>query len=247
MERQGWRITAVRPPEGDSCVTGSTVTASISCRIDDGEEGAEPCPIDLTESIANVDGCELTLQRFDDQPGSAVNARLGVSIALERREPHTMYAATQDPERPIHRDPDRLARLYTTHETFTAMADEIPDDVSPETIRRYAIEQGIHEPGDADRNGETASKPPVAGLPEAISIEEIIETVEHARTLYEVQRGLDLDRDDAVGLLRQLDLLDLVVGRIDRDSDHEHRREIIGRRLRQRRQPEVSLATGRNR
>lgn len=47
-----------------------------------------------------------------------------------------------------HRDPDRLKKLYSSHDTFEEMAAALGGDVSAQTIRRHAISQGIHVPGE---------------------------------------------------------------------------------------------------
>ncbi len=62
------------------------------------------------------------------------------------------------------------------------------------------------------------------GLPEGVPMDELIEAVRRAKTLYEVQRRLDLERDETHELLRQFQILDLVQGRvhdIDGDTDPE--------------------------
>ena len=56
------------------------------------------------------------------------------------------------------------------------------------------------------------------GLPEDIGITDVIEAVVGSATVYEVERELDLEGEHVRGLLRRLDLLDLVLRRID-DGD----------------------------
>ena len=56
------------------------------------------------------------------------------------------------------------------------------------------------------------------GLPEDVGITDIIEAVVGSATVYEVERELDLEGERVRGLLRQLDLLDLVLRLID-DGD----------------------------
>jgi hypothetical protein len=56
------------------------------------------------------------------------------------------------------------------------------------------------------------------GLPEDVEITDIIEAVVGSATVYEVERELDLEGERVRGLLQRLDLLDLVLRRID-DGD----------------------------
>ena len=47
---------------------------------------------------------------------------------------------------PAYRDPGRLAAVYDPEATFSEMTDALGVDVTPQTVRKYMIEHGIHEP-----------------------------------------------------------------------------------------------------
>lgn len=49
-------------------------------------------------------------------------------------------------EPPEYQDPERLAAVYEDNETFEEMRQELDVDVTAQTIRKYMIEHGIHEP-----------------------------------------------------------------------------------------------------
>jgi hypothetical protein len=51
---------------------------------------------------------------------------------------------------PPYDDEPYLRALYDACETFVEMSDRIPMDVSAETVRRYMIEAGVHEPDSYD-------------------------------------------------------------------------------------------------
>ena len=70
-----------------------------------------------------------------------------------------------------------------------------------------------------------------AALPQGIEGAELIAAIEEARTLYEVQRALELDRAETQTLLAELDLLDLVQCRLATKPDPEERRAELERRL----------------
>lgn len=179
--------------------------------------------------------------------------------------------ATDDRERdvPPFRDPELLTEVYESCDTFTEMSEVIEMDVTAETVRRYMIDYGIHEPnsyadgtkdGDsggcpqidsdsdasaksssddrsADGSEYTQSSPVVLtdgiGLPEDVTAEALVETVSRSNTIYEVKQDLGLDRDETLELLRQLDLVDLVVGRVANESERRIGREEIVERLRE--------------
>ena len=49
-------------------------------------------------------------------------------------------------DRPRYRDPEELAAVYDKSATFNEMRDELGVDVTAQTVRKYMIEYGIHEP-----------------------------------------------------------------------------------------------------
>lgn len=52
----------------------------------------------------------------------------------------------QRPEVPPFADTAYLQAVYDAYETFAEMADELDMDVTTETVRRYMIDAGVHEP-----------------------------------------------------------------------------------------------------
>jgi hypothetical protein len=182
---------------------------------------------------------------------------------------------------PPFRDPDLLASVYESCETFAEMADRIDMDVTAETVRRYMIDYEIHQPNtyatastrddetstpDAEgeaatpeteeevrRDAETAeraesttrdetdadeSETPVVladgiGLPNDVAVETLVEAVKRSNTIYDVERHVGVDREEAVTLLRELGLLDLVVGRLATEAQRDISREVVVDRLRE--------------
>jgi len=175
---------------------------------------------------------------------------------------------------PPFRDPELLAEVYDSCDTFAEMTDALGMDVTAETVRRYMIDHGIHEPDsydtggddpgdgddpveaddddsadvgddaptgadeDADREdgvGSVAGPEPIVvadgiGLPEDVTVETFIETVRRSNTIREVRRDVGVEREDALELLRELNLLDLVVGRMAVEGERDiSREEIVGR------------------
>ncbi|MFC6962460.1 hypothetical protein ACFQL7_09030 [Halocatena marina] len=156
------------------------------------------------------------------------------------------------------------------------MPDELGMDVTAETVRRYMIDYGIHEPNsyntattddsddtlpEPDTDADVDSKPdtttetdqdtpapatasdegdlqtPVVvadgiGLPDDVTVETIIETVRESNTIYEVKRDIGIERENTLDMLRELNLLDLVVGRLATETEREISREEVIERLR---------------
>jgi hypothetical protein len=187
-------------------------------------------------------------------------------------------AAVRDESALPYEDTEYLQRLYDSCDTFTEMSREIQMDVASETVRRYMMEAGIHNPTtyntaieeqvnerssstteDADMNTEvkaemetalaTPQSPPATddpvetipdeqlvtdgiGLPEGLQIEDIMDAVIDSITVYEVQQHLCLERQRTQELLKQLNLLDLVVRRIADNPEQSVSREEVATRIR---------------
>jgi hypothetical protein len=231
-----------------------------------------------------------------------------------------------------YRDPTRLQAAYEATESFAAMRDELGVDVSPETVRQYAIRHGVHgrtadgasgtdrsdastqaptgspgeegetdvapppdsdaaddptpairrldpdEPagdrpvvaaavdGSADDVAEDAPDDPTAeadgdpddggtvapdgdhaggpggppptdervavSLPGALTLDEVTASVRTSNTLYEASRALGLDREETTELLDELNLLDLVHGRVATKGRRDDLKTDIEARLR---------------
>jgi hypothetical protein len=151
---------------------------------------------------------------------------------------------------PPFKNPDLLASVYESCDTFAEMAETLEMDVTAETVRRYMIDYDIHEPSsyntaddaggtdDADDPTAAGEEDPVVlsdgiGLPEEITVEKLIGTVKGSNTIYEVKRDMGVDRQDALEMLRELNLLDLVVGRLATEAERDISRDDIVERLRE--------------
>ena len=167
---------------------------------------------------------------------------------------------------PPFEDRELLEEVYESCDTFSEMADAIGMDVTGETVRRYMIDHGIHqpntyntnagrhndEPGDDEGDVSTENDdsiedsdgltdddveapvvlPDGMGLPDGITVETIVETVKRSNTIYEVEKNLDVDHETSLEMLREFDLLDLVVGRLATEGERDIEREEIVERLR---------------
>lgn len=153
---------------------------------------------------------------------------------------------TQHDRVPPFRDPERLTEVYESCDTFEEMTEMLGMDVTSETVRRYMIDYGIHEPNSYNTADDVASvdseedlQSPVVladgiGLPEDVTVDTIIETVRQSNTIYEVKRDIGIERENTLEILQELNLLDLVVGRLATEDEREISREDVIERLRDR-------------
>ncbi|MFC7076882.1 hypothetical protein [Haloarcula halophila] len=170
--------------------------------------------------------------------------------------------AVRDDSVPPYEDTEYLRALYDAYDTFTEMSREIEMEISAETVRRYMIEAGVHKPdtydtGSDDARGSTAdtsahdasaadteTDPTAAmpdeqlvtdgiGMPEGVTLEGVVEAVVDASAVYEVQRSLGLERQQTRDLLRELNLIGLVLHRISDGDQQETSYEQAVARIRQ--------------
>lgn len=267
--------------------------------------------LEPTDAVLNADGTvTVTLSAAVRPEGDDCRSELDASgsggFRSDERTERSQDADTaavdddDDPEPidrnrnvPPFRDPDLLAEVYESCETFAEMSEVIDMDVTAETVRRYMIDYGIHEPNtystdsgtaessgsDTDTETDSPADDPVAdagtdsegetddrtasssgtgertetakaagtdsedvspvvvtdglGLPDDITVDTLVETVSRSNTIYEVKQDVGLERDETVELLRRLNLVDLVVGRVTTEHERNIGRETILDRLRE--------------
>jgi hypothetical protein len=171
-------VEAPTLPETDA----ATVTVTDrSVRVDDANEVVltvdlvvEPAETDsgpaITGTLADSDpgpdgdaaagSADLPSDADDTAPADSAVAADGESIAAADADPDGL-AAVRDESVPPYEDEPYLRRLYEVCDTFDEMRREIPMDVSAETVRRYMIEAGVHDPTTYDtaseRDGDDAA------------------------------------------------------------------------------------------
>ncbi len=198
-----------------------------------------------------------------------------------RKEIQRKLKAARSEDLPPYEDTEYLQCLYESFDTFAKMGEELKMDVASETVRRYMIDAGVHEPStyntetdvedqsadeeetnsdgssgadfdptdddtesDSTRDGTVEAEDPIdtvsnkqivadgIGLPDDLTIEELADAIQSSMTLYDVQRQLDLSRDRAQELLKQLNLIDFVMQRVADNPEKQVSREKIAERIR---------------
>ena len=101
---------------------------SNSASASESDEQTRPC----NESTAQADRESLHEQSFAAQNA----ADTGAEDKIERSQPDV----------PAYKDTAYLHNVYEAFDTFAEMAAEVDMDVTDETIRRYMIDAGVHQP-----------------------------------------------------------------------------------------------------
>jgi len=256
--------TAEYDVEVDSTVAtvdgDGTVTVEAVVSVPTGERGATE-GAERTAAPVTAGGGETTAEAPDAGMATADETEPTADEDTGDEAPSAEAPlANRDRDVPPFRDRELLAEVYESCDTFAEMTEALGMDVTAETVRRYMVDHGIHEPNSYDTGGsgecetdeaaagaETATAeetvdsepepdptPAVVtdgiGLPDDVTVETLIETVKRSNTIYEVRRDIGIEHDDALEMLRELNLLDLVVGRLateaERDISHD---EIVDR------------------
>lgn len=270
----------------------------------------EPSATDATEPSATDDSPRTGLDPAQDPTTKstiAITVGGGDSQTTDETESTPPSQSPSERDVPPFRDTALLREVYESCDTFAEMPDALGMDVTAETVRRYMIRQGIHEPttyntsanedddvttagadtagskgtatsadtasgddenanrtidtesnrsddaevdpakGDdsstlttdeADRGSTNDVEPPAVladgiGLPEGVTIDTIVEAVQTSNTIYEVKQGIGVEREDALEMLKELNLLEFVAGRLATEAEREVGREQIIARLRE--------------
>ena len=242
---------------------------------------ADDC--DTTTGVAEADGSN-SISEQTDAPAEDTKS------TGDRTDEASALDGVRDEDVPLYKDEECLRYLYDSFRTFDEMTQNIEMSISSETVRRYMIEAGIHEPstyktadettaaddgpttedvGDADdgadeqtvvgertedaqpspstesvqegRVGESSPDESLSdiqliadgiGLPDGLTIEELANAIESSMTVFDVQRKLDLGQERTEKLLKQLNLIDLVVCRLSHDPDQRVTQDEIVDRIR---------------
>lgn len=131
--------TEVRATADDTLVVGLVVSipSSPDSATDPGTSTSEPSTNRPSRDgqSGEESGKAQVRNAEDERPDSRENAGTDDG-RIERHRPDV----------PPFEDTAYLREVYETHDTFAEMAAELDMDVTAETVRRYMIDAGIHEP-----------------------------------------------------------------------------------------------------
>lgn len=165
IEAGGGTVTAVEP-SGDGLYADGTVSIELGIRLPflpgDAVEGTEialegasigddgSLLVDLIASRAAGGRPPPDTMDVDESDGLQGRNDAEEPIGADGgNDPDDETGPGPDGETavPAYRDPERLRAVYDAHDTFRSMTEALGVDVTPQTVRRHMIEQGIHEPG----------------------------------------------------------------------------------------------------
>lgn len=242
------------------CPIGGEATAATLCDMSVDDDGVLRFEIESSRAVIPATAgvtVEPTHATFDAD--GTVSLTLSASVPTEEKtneraettdEIDDSAATQRDRGVPPFRDPERLTAVYESCDTFAEMPDMLGMDVTAETVRRYMIDYGIHEPdtyntddaASVDSGDELRSPVVLAdgiGLPDDVTVDTIIDIVRRSNTIYEVKRDIGIERENTLEMLQELNLLDLVVGRLATEEEREISREEVIERLRDKAETDI--------
>lgn len=132
-------------------VVDGELLLTVELTIDPGGDGATDAPAADAQD-ASVPAPDATT---DDTASTPTDGASSLTARLD---------AARDESVPPYEDTAYLQALYDACDTFTEMSRHIEMDVVSETVRRYMIEAGVHDPTPYDTgDGAEPSGEPVAG------------------------------------------------------------------------------------
>jgi hypothetical protein len=214
----------------------------------------------LTEGTLTVD-CSVRVPLDDEPTDQSAEMQSEADLPQNESEKEIKSDGSGTPQQTApkpYRDPDRLRDVYEAYETFAEMTDALDTDVTPETVRMNMIKEEIHEPAsqssdadassaddrdksspeesesNGDEDADTTDEmvlPDGIELPDGLTLDQLKTTVQSSRSFLDVQRELGGDRDFTYRLLKDLNLLDLVHGRIAKQAERTISAEQIDERI----------------
>lgn len=254
LENNGTTVSEISmDSNGDESSAGLAAAFSITIPLPLQCTGESESALSATEAEITEDG-SITVT-FE---GEIIDQELEtISIQYESGQDSSKSKENLPP----HRNPDALQAAYEKCNTFVEMKQALGTEVTPEAVRQQMVKHGIHEvPEERPPEGETDSdsresentSPPSdnvskdtqqidspkevefisdGGFPAELTVSSLKDIVQSSQTLYEATQQLDVDQEEARDLLKQLNLLDLVTGRLSTRDERHVTEEEIDRRI----------------
>lgn len=140
---------------GAGSETPATSTADINQAESESQTVHQTCSGSVT---ANSTDCESPATDDAETDTQSLNHRAAALAHEEqtrnRNETQRKLEAVRNEDLPPYEDTEYLQCLYESFDTFTEMSEELERDVASETVRRYMIDAGVHEPSTYDTETE---------------------------------------------------------------------------------------------
>jgi hypothetical protein len=157
LETAGYDVTTVAPID-ESLVVDGAVETNLRVELSspstlDGTDGVEVVP---REATLTDDG-DVSLS-LDLQISKGTNPVVDEATAEKERADVSRGSVGNDT--PAYKDPKRLRAAYEASDTFAEMTRVLDVDVTPQTVRKYAVRHDIHEVDSTENEREADTAAP---------------------------------------------------------------------------------------
>ncbi|MFC4550068.1 MULTISPECIES: hypothetical protein [Halorussus] len=245
------------PPESSEANAGTAESETVTVAQDGETEEREVDASDVDRTADDEPTSESASPSYRDperlreayeahETFAEMTEALGASVTPQTVRHHMIKHGIHRPNARIDSESGaetEVADPETESESGRAEVETSDSAGGPRSESDATADTGSTEPAAADASRSSPSDdrladavdetdlPPGVDLPTHVTLDELKSAVVKSTTLYEVQRELRIDRSKARGLLRDLDLLDFVGGRITADGRREPM-EIVDERIR---------------
>ena len=174
---------------------------------------------------------ETTGRTSASSDGTASDAESDASVATESTAGTGSVTATESTA-----GTGSVTATESTAGTGSVTATESTADTEPAGESAAPASRGSLADGDHETTASLPDEHLVTdgiGLPESLTLHDVVDAVVDARTVHEVQREVGLGYDRTRQLLCQLNVLDLVVGRVTAARDRTVTVDVVADRIRE--------------
>ncbi|MFD1599374.1 hypothetical protein [Halobellus rarus] len=204
---------------------GSTGTDSTSA--DDGSDDADPLATVRDESVPPYEDTPYLRRLYEScDTFEEMSQRIEMDVSDETVRRYMIEAE-------VHSPTSYETRSETVEPTGGEQSSPVSGDLSAD---HSSSDASSERGGDDPRIDPLPDDQLVAdgiGFPDRLTLHDVVDAVADARTVHEVGRELGLEHDRTRRLLRQLNVLDLVLRRVSDDSTRELSVEDVAARIRQ--------------
>jgi len=215
---------------GDTAGTASDLTGrpvgsrgTDSTSADDGSDDADPLATVRDESVPPYEDTPYLRRLYEScDTFEEMSQRIEMDVSDETVRRYMIEAG-------VHSPTSYETRSETVESTDGAQSSPVSGDLSSSDA---SSERGGGDPR-IDPLPDDQLVADGIGFPDRLTLHDVVEAVADARTVHEVGRELGVEHDRTRRLLRQLNVLDLVLRRVSDDSTRELSVEDVAARIRQ--------------
>ncbi|WP_306061783.1 hypothetical protein [Natronococcus wangiae] len=162
LEQTDKKVRSVALTGTDTDAEAVTARVEVGVPVIEGESVNDDVTIAATE-IKLTDGyVDVTLEF--SIPSSTGGVALGENRSRSLTGLEDTKTAESSNSAPPYKDPNALETVYEQHDSFSEMTAALGVDVTSETVRRYMVKHGIHDPGEtgngsADQSTDDGKNP----------------------------------------------------------------------------------------